>query len=173
MYQEKQNIMKEIKIRIVKKSKEGVLLSQGKGREPMSLTWDEFKKGYNVKDDVWAVPTEETIKKAEELNKHINSAVTAFFLNGAGNGTPDPVYLMMLGDEFSKIQELADCTGAEAMQMVQERINMVRNGFVPRKFHKSKPKKENKPVTVAGPTSGMTFGDLDVLKELKAKMEKE
>jgi len=171
--------MSAIKFRIVKKEKDGITLSPAKGADSVKMGWKEFEENYTVKEDIWAVPSAEIIKKMDDANEHISNAATAFIMSGGLKGTPtDVVQLAVLGEEVQKVQEILGCSNAEVLMLVRQRIDAIANfGQKPahkNKKHHNKPKNNSpKSTPVEKKESGYAIlADNPALLELKKKMEK-
>ena len=186
----------KIRFKIVNKAKDGITLSARKGSKPVKMGWDEFDRYYTIEDKVWAVPSEEVIKKIEEVEEHINNATASFVLAGGlvGDGipkTPDQMtHILVLGKEIRKITELIGCSLLEATQMVRTRVDIIRNGdmFVgnrkPKYERRFEEKKTSNEVLEGPRHSGKTSSDVEMhtnailednpaLLALKEKMTKE
>lgn len=164
----------KIRFKIVNKAKDGITLSAHKGSKHEKMSWDEFNQYYTIEDKVWAVPSEELIKKMEEVDEHINNATFSFILSGGlkGNGVPSSPegfgHMLVTGEEIRKISELTGCSLLEATQMVRTRVDIIRNGdiFADNRKPKCDRRFENSscdhPV-LAGPRhSGKTSSDVEM-----------
>ena len=186
----------KIRFKIVNKAKDGITLSARKGSKPEKMSWDEFNRYYTIEDKVWAVPSEELIKKIEEVEEHINNATASFVLAGGlvGDGipkTPDQMtHILVLGKEIRKITELIGCSLLEATQMVRTRVDIIRNGdmFVgnrkPKHERRFEEKETGNEVLEGSRHSGKTSSDVEMhtnailednpaLHALKEKFQKE
>lgn len=186
----------KIRFKIVNKANDGITLRARKGSKPEKMSWDEFNRYYTIEDKVWAVPSEELIKKFEEVEEHINNATVSFVLSGGlvGDGipkTPDQMtHMLVLGEEIRKITELIGCSILEATQMVRTRVDIIRNGDMftgnrkPKRERRFEEKKTGNEVLEGPRHSGKTSSDVEIhtnailednpaLLALKEKMAKE
>lgn len=186
----------KIRFKIVNKAKDGITLSARKGSKPVKMGWDEFGRYYTIEDKVWAVPSEEVIKKFEDVEEHINNATVSFVLSGGlvGDGipkTPDQMtHMLVMGEEIRKITELVGCSLLEATQMVRTRVDIIRNGdmFVgnrkPKHERRFEEKKTGNEGLEGSRHSGKTSSDVEMhtnailednptLRALKEKFQKE
>lgn len=186
----------KIRFKIVNKAKDGITLSARRGSKPEKMSWDEFNRYYTIEDKVWAVPSEELIKKMEEVEEHINNATVSFVLSGGlvGDGvpqTPDQMtHMLVMGHEIDKISELTGCSLLEATQMVRTRVDIIRNGDMfagnrkPKRERRFEEKKTGNEVLDGPRHSGKTSSDVEMhtnailednpaLLALKEKMAKE
>lgn len=186
----------KIRFKIVNKANDGITLSAHKGSKPEKMSWDEFNRYYTIEDKVWAVPSEELIKKFEEVDEHINNATVSFVLSGGlkDDGVPSSpeglAHMLVMGEEIRKISELTGCSMLEATQMVRTRVDIIRNGdmFVgnrkPKYERRFEEKKTSNEVLEGPRHSGKTSSDVEMhtnailednptLLALKEKMAKE
>lgn len=186
----------KIRFKIVNKAKDGITLSARKGSKPEKMSWDEFNRYYTIEDKVWAVPSEEFIKKFEEVDEHINNATVSFVLSSGlkGDGvpkTPDQMtHMLVMGEEIRKITELIGCSLLEATQLVRTRVDIIRNGDMfsgnrrPKCERRFEEKKTDNEVLDCPHHSGKTSSDVEMhtnailednhaLLALKEKMAKE
>ncbi len=186
----------KICFKIVNKAKDGITLSARKGSKPEKMSWDEFNRYYTIEDKVWAVPSEELIKKFEEVDEHINNATVSFVLSGGLKGggvpkTPDQMaHMLVMGEEIRKISELTGCSLLEATQMVRTRVDIIRNGDMfsgnrrPKRERRFEEKKTGNEVLDGPRHRGKTSSDVEMhtntilednpaLLALKEKMAKE
>ena len=186
----------KIRFKIENKAKDGITLSARKGSKPEKMSWDEFNRYYTIEDKVWAVPSEELIKKFEEVDEHINNATVSFVLSGGLKGggvpkTPDQMaHMLVMGEEIRKISELTGCSMLEATQMVRTRVDIIRNGDMfavnrkPKHERRFEEKKTGNEVLEGPRHSGKTSSDVEMhtnailednpaLLALKEKMVKE
>jgi len=173
---------KEVRFRILNKTPKTVTLKlQGK---PMTFSWEEFNKKLIVVDKVWAILNEEEKKKQEEADDLVNDAVVCVMLQ---RGNADPIRklsaLAQLGTITEKLQVMLECTPAEVMNIIRQRL-MLLNPFMvnpmfdePKPLHRThtEPKRDsngNREV-VAAEEKRPTFGDaFSSLAELKEKLSK-
>lgn len=186
----------KIRFKIVNKAKDGITLSARKGSKPEKMSWDEFNRYYTIEDKVWAVPSEELIKKFEEVDEHINNATVSFVLSGGLKGGSVPSspeglgHMLVVGEEIRKISELTGCSLLEATQMVRTRVDIIRNGDmfsgnrIQKRERRFDVKKTDNEVLDGPRHSGKTSSDVEMhtnailednpaLLALKEKMTKE
>ena len=186
----------KIRFKIVNKAKDGITLSARKGSKPEKMSWDEFNRYYTIEDKVWAVPSEELIKKMKDVDEHINNATISFVLSGGlkGGGVPSSPeglgHMLVVGEEIRKISELTGCSLLEATQMVRTRVGIIRNGDMfsgnrrPKRERRFEEKKTDNEVLDGLRHSGKTSSDVEMhtnailednpaLLALKEKMAKE
>lgn len=169
---------KEVRFRILNKTSKTVTVKlMGK---PMEFSWEEFNKKLVMVDKFWAVLNEEEKKKQEEADELVNDAVVCVMLQ---RGNADPIRklsaLAQLGTITEKLQVMLECTPAEVMNIIRQRLMllnpyMVNPMFDSPKTHKHYERKEEKPKAVPiGDEKKPTLGDaFSCLAELKEKMEK-
>lgn len=168
----------EIKFRIVKKENDGAWLSPKKGVEPIKIGWNELKNNYTIKDNVWAIPTEECLKKVNEINEHVVNAATSFILSGGlkEDGPKNLAHVLMTGQEINKICELAGCSILEATNMVKKLVDTIRHDHVPKHTKKRLTPDEYRQKNMKdarqrpNASTSAILADNPVLLELKNKM---
>ena len=164
-----------VKFRIVNKAKDGITLSPAKGAEPVKMGWKEFEENFKVVDDKWAVFNDEYMKKIEEADEYINEAAVAFITAGGLKGeVNDLSRMMVLGESVQKIVETLDCTNAEALAFVRQRVDLVAKP-TPSMFKKSKSfnKKSEKKAPTKKEEGGFTIlADNPQLLALKESLGK-
>lgn len=115
---------KEAKFRIINKTSKTVTVKIGP--KTVTSSWDEFNKVFIIVDKFWAIFNEEEQKKQEEAEELIGDICVCFMLQ---RGNADPIRkisaLGVLGEKFTKLQELLGCTNAEAIQVVQSRLRLL------------------------------------------------
>lgn len=186
----------KIRFKIVNKAKDGITLSAHKGSKPEKMSWDEFNRYYTIEDKVWAVPSEELIKKMKDVEEYINNATVSFVLSGGlvGDGIPKTphqmTHMIVMGEEIRKITELTGCSLLEATQMVRTRVDIIRNGDMfagnrrPKRERRFEEKETGNEVLGSPRHSGKTSSDVEMhnnailednpaLLALKEKMAKE
>lgn len=170
---------KEVRFRILNKTSKTVTVKlMGK---PMEFTWEEFNKKLIVVDKVWAVLNEEEKKKQEEADELVNDAVVCVMLQ---RGNSDPIRklsaLAQLGTITEKLQVMLECTPAEVMNIIRQRLMLLNDWMVEPMFDtkkhcknfKSKNEEPSKPVPIGEehkPTLGDAFSCLEKLKETLEK----
>ena len=168
---------KEVRFRILNKTSKTVTVKlMGK---PMEFSWEEFNKKLIVVDKVWAVLNEEEKKKQEEADELVNDAVVCVMLQ---RGNTDPIRklsaLAQLGAITEKLQIMLECTPAEVMNIIRQRLMLLNPYMVNPIFDSPKPHKthENHNAPKATPVfeeKKPTFGDaFSCLAELKETLKK-
>lgn len=118
---------KEVRFRILNKTSKTVTVKLGK---PMTFSWEEFNKKLIVVDKFWAVLNEAEKKKQKEADELVNDAVICVLLQ---RGNADPMRklnaLSHLTTNTEKLQELLECTNAEVLQLIRQRL-MILNPFM-------------------------------------------
>ncbi len=112
---------KEVRFRILNKTSKTVTVKLG--GKPMEFSWEEFNKKLVVVDKFWAVLNEEEKKKQEEANELVNDAVICVMLQ---QGNADPIRklsaLAQLGTITDKLQVMLECSNAEVLQLIRQRL---------------------------------------------------
>lgn len=171
---------KEVRFRILNKTSKTVTVKlMGK---PMEFSWEEFNKKLMVVDKFWAVLNEEEKKKQEEADELINDAVVCVMLQ---RGNAEPIHklsaLAQLATITEKLQEMLECSNAEVLKLIRQRLMLINPFMVNPMFDTPKHRKNftkkvdepAKPVPV-GEEHKPTFGDaFSALAELKEKMNNE
>lgn len=118
---------KEVRFRILNKTSKTVTVKLGK---PMTFSWEEFNKKLVVIDKFWAVLNEAEKKKQKEADELVNDAVVCVLLQ---RGNADPMRkisaLGQLATITDKLQEMLECTNAEVLQLIRQRL-MILNSFM-------------------------------------------
>lgn len=173
---------KEVRFRILNKTSKTVTVKLGK---PMTFSWEEFNKKLVVVDKFWAVLNEVEKKKQKEADELVNNAVICVLLQ---RGNADPMRklaaLGQLASNTEKLQELLECTNAEVLQLIRQRL-MVLNPFMVNPMFdtpthnplmdedEEEPQEEYEKECEEYEPSRPTFGDaFSQLAELKAKLSK-
>lgn len=174
---------KEVRFRILNKTSKTVTVKLGK---PMTFSWEEFNKKLIVVDKFWAVLNEAEKKKQKEADELVNDAVICVLLQ---RGNADPMRklgaLARLATITEKLQELLECTNAEVLQLIRQRL-MVLNPFMVNPMFDTDAPKRNPLMTeeeeepqkeyedeCEAHGSGNTLSDLcPQLAELKEKLAK-
>ena len=176
---------KEVRFRILNKTSKTVTVKLG--GKPMEFPWEEFNKKLVVVDKFWAVLNEEEKKKQEEADNLVSDAVVCVMLQrGNADAARKLAAIAQLATITKKLQEMLECTNAEVIQIIRQRLMMMNLFMVNpmfsdetvnrelKHYHKSKKHYEKPSKTVPiGVEKKPTFGDaFSALSELKEKMEK-
>lgn len=172
---------KEVRFRILNKTSKTVTVKIGK--EAMTFPWEEFNKKLVVVDKFWAVLNEEEKKRQEQADDLVNDAVVCVMLQ---RGNAEPVRklaaLAQLGSITKKLQELLECSNAEVLNIIRQRLMLLNPWMVNPMFdeHEEESKedfeeeceKHENPSAHEIPSNKPTFGDaFSVLGELKKNLE--
>lgn len=185
--------MNNYKFRIINKSSDGVIISVSKNAEPTKMSWEDFKRDFVIRDKVWAVPTDEYANKLDEIEKHLNSATTAYI--AASNPSTEAgsalTWSAVLGGEIQKIADTAGITVQEVMLLLKKRVQTAFSTLYEKpkkKHHRNKemsadsdmtshyrPRKEKQEsicITGEKKPSGNLLSDNPALQALKNKFKK-
>lgn len=125
---------KEVRIRIIHKSKEGVILDM-KDQGKKSVPWDTFNKMFLIKDNVWAVFNEETKKKREQFDELMNDLCIQVMMHQAdekrGDNSNFLTHMGMIGTLSEKIQKEFGFTAMQVIQEARKRIAIFRDPNIP------------------------------------------
>lgn len=184
---------RKFRVRIINKSKDGVIIDFKGEIGLKKTTWEEFNKIYQICADnpMFAEPTDEHQKLLDEINEHINTAVVHFIMSGGyakmqGNeasvkSDESLLHLVGLGDELEKIQELTGMNVVQVSILVRQRVNAfhfqmemdaLKEQHQLRAQHRRDWEKERHTQNVVV-TSTNSLGDNPLLKQLKEQMDKE
>ena len=184
---------KKVRVRIINKSKDGVMLDFKGEIGVKKASWEEFNKIYQVCADnpMFAEPTDEYQKKLDEIEERINNAVVHFIMSGGyakmqGNEAnieagDQLLHMLGLGHELEKIQELTGMNIVQVSLMVRQRVNAFHHQMEidalkeERQIRKQRRidwEKERHTQNVVL-TSTNSLGDNPLLKQLKEKMDSE
>lgn len=188
---------KKIRVRIVHKCKAGLTLDFKEAGGLKTINWDDFNKIYQICENnpMWAEPTDEYQAKLEEIDEHINNAVLDYILSGkyaesiGKKAETDPqrelTYMVALGGEIEKIQELTGFDIIKTSQLIKTRckqfIESMNEPFESnqdlRELRRESREWERKERAKGNPTvvhtSTNSLGDNPVLQQLKEQMNKE
>lgn len=181
---------KEVRFRILNKTSKTVTVKlMGK---PMTFSWEEFNKKLVVVDKFWAILNEAEKKKQEEADELVNDAVVCVMLQ---RGNAEPIKKLSalghLATITEKLQELLECTNAEVLQLIRQRLMLLNPFMVNPMFdddtlkrnhmyrknplmteEEEEPQEEYEAECEKYEPSRPTFGDaFSVLNDLKRKME--
>lgn len=168
-----------VRLRIVKKTKDGVILDM-KQFGKQAFPWNEFNKIYEIVDNVYAQFNADYLAKNEEADKYIDDACVAyFFINGPGvDAGTKLTYMAMLGDCVEKAGKILNLNNLDVMKIIRQRIDAVRNfGSTPKRSskhsnrhspHKTASKVNDQPERAMN----TVFADNEALMKLKESMEK-
>lgn len=119
------------RFRILNKTSKTVTVKVGK--EPITVTWDEFNQNFNIVDKFWAVFNEEMQAKQEKIEDKLGFATVAALEMRAAQSKNDAAKELAaayrLGSYMEEIQKLSGMTGLQVMQLIQQRL-MIMNPFM-------------------------------------------
>ena len=119
---------KNIKIRIVRKQKDGITL-RVKGNE-VKFSWNEFNDGYVIVDSTYAMMNEQLVERMSKLDELIESATVSYFImQNSVPGFSKLTHAAVLSETIGKIQKLLNCNGIEALQLVKKQVDSMNNMF--------------------------------------------
>ena len=119
------------RFRILNKTSKTVTVKVGK--EPITVTWEEFNQNFNIVDKFWAVFNKEMQEKQEKIEDKLGFATVAALEMRAAQSKNDAAKELAaayrLGSYMEEIQELSGMTGLQVMQLIQQRL-MIMNPFM-------------------------------------------
>lgn len=188
---ENQTTRKKLRVRIIHKSKDGLILDFKGEIGVKKTTWEEFNKIFQVCADnpMFAEPTDEHQKKLDLIEEHINNAVVHFVMSGGYakmQGTEAKVtadeelmHMMGLGTELQELEKLTGMNVVQISQIVRQRVIQLHTGLqldamrrAQRRKEKDWEERHNQNPTVVH-TSTNSLGDNPLLKQLKEQMDSE
>lgn len=132
--------MKNQRLRIVNKSKDGITIDFKGELGLKKSTWDEFNKMYIIcKDDKrYCILNPEWEKRMSEAKKMIDDCMI-YYLQvdwkiADPNQVPDLVHMGIVGEYAKKISELMECSYIEAISLINYQALQIRNAFGGRGF---------------------------------------
>lgn len=182
---------KKVRVRIINKSKDGVMLDFKGEIGVKKASWEEFNKIYQVCTDnpMFAEPTDEYQKKLNEIEERINNAVVHFIMSGGYakmqgaepkiEAKDELLHMLGLGHELEKIQELTGMNVVQVSLMVRQRVNAFHHQMEIDALKEQKQiraqrrrdwEKERHTQNVVL-TSTNSLGDNPLLKQLKEQMD--
>jgi hypothetical protein len=119
-----------IKIRIINKSKQGVILDM-KEQGKKSIPWETFNSMFIIVDNVWATFNEETLKKRERFDDLMSQLCVTVMMNEADEKKGDTSNFLhnmaMIGGITKKLQEEFGFSMMQIMQEARKRIAIIRS----------------------------------------------
>ena len=192
---EKQTTRKKLRVRIIHKSKDGLMLDFKGEIGVKKTTWEEFNKIFQVCEDnpMFAEPTDEHQKKLDLVEEHINNAVVHFVMSGGyakmqsteAKVTADEelMHMMGLGSELQELEKLTGMNIVQISQIVRQRVIQLHTGLEldAMKEHQREARAQRRkdweerhqPNPTVVHTSTNSLGDNPLLKQLKEKMDSE
>lgn len=194
---ENQTTRKKLRVRIIHKSKDGLILDFKGEIGVKKASWEDFNKIYQICADnpMFAEPTDEHQKKLDLIEEHINNAVVHFVMSGGYakmQGTEAKVtadeelmHMMGLGTELQELEKLTGMNVVQIAQIVRQRVIQLHTGLQldAMKEHQREEReartqrrrdweKERHTQNVVL-TSTNSLGDNPLLKQLKEQMDSE
>lgn len=154
MTQDKNQKLKKFRIRIVNKSKDGLVLDFKEAGGLQKVTWEEFTKSHQICKDnpKYAEPTDELQKQIEEVNDKLNDAVVYFIMSGGlarmkGKDPEVPIeefkYTLGFGSIIDELEKTTGMTVAQIISLIRQRIDDLQTLEETEK-HVKKSSKENR-----------------------------
>lgn len=174
---------KDVIVKIVKKDKDGVTIQANPRAKSVKISWDEFNKMYVYVDKFHVKLTESAAETVDRINECIHYAVENQFL---AEHCIEPVtkmaYIAQLGEATTKLQDIAQCSFAEAVAMIRVQYQMAMKALSA-PTHRRHPKHVDTPASeVSGPkhsghssdvemSTNAVMNDNPALLALKEKMQ--
>lgn len=168
--------MKEVRYKIVNKSKTGVKVRIG--NQIVESTWEEFNKSFKIVDKVYATFNDEMKAKQEKIDAKLDMLTVLARKQVAGTITPaDYLMVTKLTEE---ICELGGFLPVQVIQLVQHRLRQLTEALSDHdllkksvKNHRSQKSPESKSVPDNyTPAATMKLGDHPEFEKLKGLFNK-
>ena len=120
-----------IRVRILNKSKDGVILKSGKLEQKIS--WEDFNSAWTIdpKDKLYAIMNKDKEDEAAKVNDIVQEAVLALMMRRGENLEDKLTSAMMFGSLVDKFQKLVpDGTPADFLYTVREAYQKQINAFL-------------------------------------------
>lgn len=120
-----------IRVRIVNKAKDGVILKTGNLQQKIS--WEDFNSAWTIdpKDKLYAIMNKDKEDEAAKVNDLVQEAVIALMTGRGENPHAQLISSMMLGSLVDKFQKLVpDGTPADFLYIVREAYQKQTNAFL-------------------------------------------
>ena len=120
-----------IRVRILNKSKDGVILKAGKLEQKIS--WEDFNSAWTIdpKDKLYAIMNKDQEDEAAKVNDLVQEAVIALMMGRGENPHAQLTSAMMFGSLVDKFQKLVpDGTPADFLYIVREAYQKQTNAFL-------------------------------------------
>ena len=120
-----------IRVRILNKSKDGVILKSGKLEQKIS--WEDFNSAWTIdpKDKLYAIMNKDKEDEAAKVNDIVQEAVLALMMRRGENPEAKLTSAMMFGSLIDKFQKLVpDGTPADFLYIVREAYQKQTNAFL-------------------------------------------
>ena len=139
-----------MKIRIINKSKKGVILDG-----QIELPWEQFNSMFSIKENVWAVPTKEYQEQLDKMNDLLDKVAVSTIMSKCEDQL---MHLSIIGDAVETLTSEYKLTMQQVIALVQKRIKAVKDFGQP---------KANKEPKIKQATNKL--GDFKGFEQLKAK----
>lgn len=120
-----------IRVRILNKSKDGVILKSGKLEQKIS--WEDFNSAWTIdpKDKLYAIMNKDKEDEAAKVNDIVQEAVLALMMRRGENPEAKLTSAMMFGSLIDKFQKLVpDGTHADLLYLVREAYQKQTNALL-------------------------------------------
>ena len=120
-----------IRVRILNKSKDGVILKSGKLEQKIS--WEDFNSAWTIdpKDKLYAIMNKDKEDEAAKVNDIVQEAVLALMMRRGENLEAKLTSAMMFGSLVDKFQKLVpDGTPADLLYLVREAYQKQTNALL-------------------------------------------
>ena len=120
-----------IRVRILNKSKDGVILKSGKLEQKIS--WEDFNSAWTIdpKDKLYAIMNNDKEDEAAKVNDIVQEAVLALMMRRGENPEAKLTSAMMLGSLVDKFVKLVpDGTPADFLYLVREAYQKQTNALL-------------------------------------------
>ena len=120
-----------IRVRILNKSKDGVILKSGKLEQKIS--WEDFNSAWTIdpKDKLYAIMNKDKEDEAAKVNDIVQEAVLALMMRRGENLEAKLTSVMMLGSLVDKFVKLVpDGTPADFLYLVREAYQKQTNALL-------------------------------------------
>lgn len=120
-----------IRVRIVNKAKDGVILKTGNLQQKIS--WEDFNSAWTIdpKDKLYAIMNKDKEDKAAKVNDIVQDAVIALMMGRGENPHAQLTSAMMLGSLVDKFQKLVpDGTPADFLFLVRKAYESQTNALL-------------------------------------------
>ena len=160
------------KLRIVNKSKEYITIDIRNAGGLIKMSWNIFKRLFDIskEDNKYCYTKEDNNETYNKFRKLLNNSVHAFG-KIKDKENPDKEYLETLGKCFNELMVLLGCPKEDLNELIVDKYNdVIKQAQNKKKQTKQnqKPKEKEETNKQNIPTIPVsTFGDLDILKQLK------
>lgn len=172
---------KKYEIRILKKSKSGVLIKVLRNNQQLELSWDVFNSQFDLVDNYYGIVKPEVDERYKKIRSLAAKGAMGFAMTESGNNRQKVTGSLILSECVNSITELAGWTEKESIAVIKDYIDECKKmGIIyhPITFDKSESSpnpsnslKSNVPVEL-GNTRKPTIGDLPQCRELMEKFNR-